>query len=131
VPRIAAGEVKSENSKKAATTKTLTDWAASVPDRSFVGVATYDADGNISLDIFLAGGNQDLVWHNDNIGHIDSKALPRTPYGQDAFGNAIEPHVVRYVGEYLGQSFAVKSASATGQDFPKRTPQARFNLLKQ
>lgn len=129
-PKIRTGEVKSEVSKKAAESKTLSVWAAEVPDGAYVGYATYDGHGNISLDIHLAGGNQDRVWHNENIGHIAPAELPKMKYGTKEFGDAMEGPLVRYVGQYLGQSFEVKAPSAVGPDFVPQRPRMRFNLLK-
>lgn len=129
-PKVSTGEIKSELSKEAATRKALSDWAAGVSDGSYVAVAIYDAHGNIGLDIYLAGGNQDLVWHNANIGHIDPAYLPKSAYGTKPFGDSIEPYVTKYIGEYLGQFFQVKSASARGPDLVPRTPQMRFNLSR-
>jgi hypothetical protein len=129
-PQVSAGEIKSEQSRVAAQRVALSKWAAGLPDKSFVARVGYDEHGNISLDIFLAGGNQDLVWHNENIGHIDEANLPKSNYGTDVFGNDIEPFVTQYVGQYLGQFFTVKAPQEGGSDLQPRTPQMRFNLLK-
>ncbi|GGU16925.1 hypothetical protein [Streptomyces lateritius] len=129
VPRVVAGEIKSANSAEKAKNKALTDWAAQHPDQSCVAVVTYDADGNISMDIYLAGGNQDLVWHNGNIGHIDPSKLPKDPYGKSAFGNKIEAAVRQYVGEYLGQRFQPKAPSVKGSDLIPGASMVKINLI--
>lgn len=129
--RIEGGEVKTLASADDARRIALSDWAANAKDTQYVAAATYDAHGNITLEIFLAGGNQDLVWHNDNIGHVDAADLPRAAYQSGKFGTDIEPHVVRYVGQYLGQYFDVKHGNTTGSDFVPASQKLRFNLLRQ
>ncbi|MEU7603604.1 hypothetical protein, partial [Streptomyces sp. NPDC041003] len=69
-------------------------------------------------------------WHNENIGHIAPAELPKMKYGTKEFGDAMEGPLVRYVGQYLGQSFEVKAPSAVGPDFVPQRPRMRFNLLK-
>ncbi|UJB21397.1 SpvB/TcaC N-terminal domain-containing protein [Lysobacter gummosus] len=129
--RVQAGEIKTRASIDDAKHIALGKWGAQLRDRQLVAAATYDADGNISLDIYLAGWNQDLVWHNENIGHIDATNLPKgSEYQSAKFGTDIEPHVVRFIGEYLGQYFDVKHGNKTGNDMPPSGQTLRFNLLK-
>ncbi|AZM56462.1 hypothetical protein DMA15_31000 [Streptomyces sp. WAC 01529] len=128
-PRVVTGEIKTQNSADAAKDVALTKWAAQHPDTACVAVVTYDAHGNLSMDVYLAGGNQDLVWHNDNIGHVDPSQLPKEAYQSSAFGTKIEPAVTKYVGEYLGQHFQAKSGNATGPDFVPGRPVMKFNLM--
>ncbi|MBW5425355.1 hypothetical protein GKQ77_27985 [Streptomyces sp. BG9H] len=129
VPRVVTGEIKTANSIEEARNKTLTEWAAQHPDKSCVAVVTYDAHGNLGMEVYLAGGNQDLVWRNDNIGHIDPSQLPKEAYQSSAFGTKIEAAVTKYVGEYLGQHFQAKSGSATGPDLVPGQSQMKFNLM--
>ncbi|WP_030778187.1 hypothetical protein [Streptomyces sp. NRRL S-920] len=129
VPRVVTGEIKTANSIEEGRNKTLTEWAAQHPDKSCVAVVSYDGHGNLGMEIYLAGGNQDLVWRNDNIGHIDPSKLPKEAYQSSAFGTKIEPAVAQYVGEYLGQHFQAKSGNATGPDLVPGQAQMRFNLM--
>ncbi|QEV21088.1 hypothetical protein [Streptomyces alboniger] len=129
VPRVVTGEVKTANSIEEGRNKTLTEWAAQHPEKSCVAVVTYDAHGNLGMEVYLAGGNQDLVWRNDNIGHIDPSKLPKEAYQSSAFGTKIEPAVTQYVGEYLGQHFQTKSGSATGPDLVPGQSKMKFNLM--
>jgi hypothetical protein len=114
-PKFVFGEIKSVQSFKAAIRK-LNYWSAQYnPKGGLEAVVTYDANGNVFLHVREADGFQKMVFEGQ-IGTVDPANLPKTPYGQAEFGNAIESHVLEIVNKATGQHFPTKHANATGPD---------------
>lgn len=93
----------------------------SVPDSGTVGIARYDADGNVTLKVFRADDYSTPVWEGV-IGQVDTTGLPGK-YGDADFGTKIEARVNDLVSQATGQAQVPKPhGSSTGPDFVPAQP---------
>jgi hypothetical protein len=115
-PTIALGEIKSVNSEAAAR-HALNDYfyQYGLRDIDRVGTVLYDAQGNVTMKVYEAGGEQRLLWEG-KIGQVAPDHLPAAAFGTSAFGNAIEARVREIVEQATGREFMTKHPSAPGAD---------------
>lgn len=84
-----------------------------------VGIARYDAEGNVTLKIFKS--DLSTVLFDGPIGKVSVEGLPGK-YGEDKFGTAIEQRVNELVTKATGQPHFWKNGSTNGVDFQPQFP---------
>jgi uncharacterized protein YukE len=92
-----------------------------VPESGTVGIARYDAEGNVTLKVFRADDYSTPVWEGV-IGKVDLTGLPGK-YGDADFGTKIEARVNDLVSQATGQAQVPKPhGQSTGPDFVPQQP---------
>jgi RHS repeat-associated protein len=94
-------------------------WGLPDTDQARVGIARYDAEGNVHLKIYK--NDLSTVVSDKWIGKVEVKDLPGK-YGSSAFGTAIEERVNQLVARATGQLHVWKHGNTNGVDFQPQFP---------